>query len=77
MCDCLEKSIKQIKEKYPKWKEKEVDDIFYSDCGINFTTGKMNYGMGIDIRFKGQKKLGHTMLNISHCPLCGIEFEKL
>ena len=76
MCDCLEKVIIEIREDFPKRKGKEVDDIFYSNCGLNFRTGEVQFGMGIDIRFKNQKQLGHTMLNISHCPLCGKKFEE-
>jgi hypothetical protein len=76
MCNCLTETLKKIKEKYPEWNGKKVDDMYYSDCGLNFTTGKTCYGMGIDIRFEGQKKLGHTYLNISHCPLCGKKLEE-
>ena len=76
MCDCLEKAIKTIKEKYPTWNGKKVDDIFYPDYCLNLKTGKASYGIGIDIRFKDQKKLGHTSLAISYCPLCGKELKK-
>lgn len=50
---------------------KPVEKYMFSDSGMNFRTGKITYGLGIDIKFKNQKKVGHTTLTINYCPLCG------
>jgi hypothetical protein len=79
MCNCLSESLEKVKEMYPKWPDesgKEVEDMYYSNSGLNFSTGKSIHGIGIDIKFKDQKKLGHTFIIMSHCPLCGKKFEE-
>ncbi|HEY0089932.1 MAG TPA: hypothetical protein VGB37_13870 [Candidatus Lokiarchaeia archaeon] len=78
MCNCLSETLKEIKEKYSKWPDengKKVERMYYSDAGLNFRTGKTCYGMGIDIKFEGQKKTGHTYLNMGYCPVCGKKLE--
>ena len=76
MCNCLKEALKNIADKYPTWPPddkygKKVERYSYSEAALNFKTGKMEMGIGISIKFENQKKLGHTFIRMSHCPLCG------
>jgi hypothetical protein len=79
MCDCLTNALEKITEMYPKWPDdqgKEVERFSFSDIALSLQTMKTVFNVGIDIKFKDQKKLGHTGITMGYCPLCGEKFEE-
>ena len=74
-CTCLEDTVKQINEKYKEWNGKPVERITLQNLALDFKSGQVVNLIGLDIKFKNQKKLGHTTLRMSHCPLCGKEIK--
>jgi hypothetical protein len=75
-CNCLDKALTKILNNNPSWNNKKVSQYYYSDGGISFTTGESSVGIGIDIKYEGQKKEGHTYLTMAFCPLCGKSLKK-
>ena len=71
MCNCFVDAIKIISKKHTEWDGKKVKQFSFSNAGINLRTGQSFVGLGIDIQYENQKKMGHTTLTMAYCPLCG------
>ncbi len=71
MCDCMQKMTEKLNDKFPEWKGKPVERFEASEGAIDFESGTMVYGIGFDVKIKGQKKKEHTFVKNSFCPICG------
>ena len=76
MCNCMKEALEILSKDFPEWQGKKVSNYQFSDSGINFTTGKIQHNIGIDISFEKQIKKGHTLVKMDYCPLCGKELKE-
>jgi len=74
-CDCFKRILDDLKEKYPVWNGKKVEDIFWSDDAVTLSGFKRVHQIGIDIKLEHQKKREHIGLQMSFCPICGEKFK--
>jgi len=71
MCDCLNEVEKQIKEKYKKDKNQEIESVTFQVNLFNSQTYSDVY-----IKFKDKKKQKTIVLAHCFCPICGEKYER-
>lgn len=79
MCECLTKSIENLRKKYD-----DPEGEFNTTGSINFKTGKARTSWPyLKFSYRRKKKDGNYMKNReyvniipNYCPICGTEYEK-